>query len=63
MRKELTKSQTAKRVARLRGIRFVEVPLSMMEASDLRGLPTTHTEAQALHDGMVRDRAIGDHKL
>lgn len=39
MRQELSKSQIVKRVARKRGIRFVEVPLSMLEAKDLRGFP------------------------
>lgn len=39
MRQELTKSQIVRRVARKRGIRFVDVPLSMLEAGDLRGIP------------------------
>lgn len=60
----MSKSKIIKRLARRRGVKFVDVPLSMdLRPEDLRGLPTVDPEVQVSAMKMVADRRIGDYKL
>jgi hypothetical protein len=59
----MSKSKILKRLARRRGIKFVDVPMSMLNPEDLRGFPTVDPEMQSAAMKMVADRTIGEHKL
>lgn len=61
----MSKSKVIKKLARRRGIKFVDVPLSMASFSpaDLRGLPTVKPEVQAGFSQAVADHKVGDYKL
>ena len=59
----MKKSKIARKLARKRGIKFVNVPLSHMSPADLRGFPTVEPEVQVSAMQMVADRRIGDYRL
>lgn len=59
----MRKSNTMKQLARKRGVKFVDVPMSAVNPDDLRGFPVADPQMQASAYQVVLDRKVGDYKL